>query len=314
MESEATINFKGLAEAAKICKYFLTTDKNLEIHLNSDEFRPNEKAKGKVTFRTDEAVKPNEIRVEVKGLAETAFYVTNAITTKNTTADRTHYHFTETYLNYQKILYEPLKESDQLDPGNHEYPFEFTIPEDAPPSMDEGQGKVRYFIKASVETPWTIKSEAKAEFIVLPYLNLNAYSKLDEPRTSKIEKSRLLSSNHITATVSIPKTGYAPGEVIPVKLEILNQTSLEVTAIEAGILQTYNFVGYDDGTTSGYRKTIISTKKHNFDTVPVKVEKNKMTVLSISLPVPELLPTLEDCANITLEYDVIVRFLISEIM
>uniref|UniRef100_A0A914XY31 Arrestin C-terminal-like domain-containing protein n=1 Tax=Panagrolaimus superbus TaxID=310955 RepID=A0A914XY31_9BILA len=254
MESEATINFKGLAEAAKICKYFLTTDKNLEIHLNSDEFRPNEKAKGMITFRTETAVKPAEIRVEIKGAADTTFYVTNAITTKNTTADRTHYYFTETYLNYQKILYEPLKESDELEAGNHEFPFEFTIPEDAPPSMDEGQGKVRYSIKASVETPWTIKSEAKAEFIVLPYLNLNAYSKLDEPRISKIEKGRLLSSKQITATVSIPKTGYAPGEVIP-----------------------------------------------------IKVEKNKQSVLSISLPVPELLPTLEDCANITLEYDVIVE-------
>uniref|UniRef100_A0AC35GKH9 Arrestin C-terminal-like domain-containing protein n=1 Tax=Panagrolaimus sp. PS1159 TaxID=55785 RepID=A0AC35GKH9_9BILA len=307
MESEATINFKGLAEAVKICKYMLTTDENLKIHLNANEFRPNEKATGKITFRTAKEVKPNEIRLEVKGVSETSFYVTNKITTKNTTADRTRYYFTETYLNYQKVLWQPSHEKDSLWPGIHEYSFEFTIPEDAPPTMDEGQGKVQYSIKAIVDTPWAIKSEAKAEFFVLPYLDLNAFNNLDEPRTATIEKSRLLSSNCITATVSIPKTGYAPGEDIPVSVEIYNETSLDVTAIESGILQTYNFVGYDDGDTSGYKKTVISTKKHNFEKTPISVEKKKKTKFTHAITIPDLPPTIEDCANITIEYDVIVE-------
>lgn len=181
---------------------YLTTDDRLKLLLSSNEFKPTEIVKGKVIFDVDAPIKAREIRLEVVGKSKTSFFVTNKITSKNTTMDRTHYYYTIPYINDKKVFWKAENDSATLAAKAYEFPFEFAIPEDVPPSMDKGQGKVKYYVKAIVEVPWGgINSETTVEITVLPFLDLNSYKRLDEPATGKIEKHRLFSSKQLNAKV-----------------------------------------------------------------------------------------------------------------
>lgn len=71
----------------------------------------------------------------------------------------------------------------------------------------------------------------------------------------------------------IPKIGYAPGDVISLKIEILNESSQEITGVQTGIHETYSFKGSDDGTKSGYQKSITMTRDLAVATTPLTVSQ-----------------------------------------
>ena len=56
---------------------------------------------------------------------------------------------TKQYLNVSQIACPEC----ELDPGDYSYSFQFTLPDSLPPSYEHSNGKVRYYILATVGNP-----------------------------------------------------------------------------------------------------------------------------------------------------------------
>ena len=62
---------------------------------------------------------------------------------------------------------------EDMEEGNHEYPFSFQLPEHLPPSFDGKYGKIRYVIKAFVYGPGDSDYSAKLPIVVKTVVDLN---------------------------------------------------------------------------------------------------------------------------------------------
>ena len=61
----------------------------------------------------------------------------------------------------------------QIGAGNHEYPFQFQLPENIPSSFVGEYGRIVYSIKAVVDRPWRFDHETVAFFTVDGIYDLN---------------------------------------------------------------------------------------------------------------------------------------------
>lgn len=60
-----------------------------------------------------------------------------------------------------------------LQPGSYKYPFQFQLPPDTPSSFEGHCGRVRYYVKATMDRPWAFDDEVTSYFTVLQLLDLN---------------------------------------------------------------------------------------------------------------------------------------------
>jgi len=60
-----------------------------------------------------------------------------------------------------------------LKPGSYKYPFQFQLPPDTPSSFEGHIGRVRYYVKATMDIPWAFDDEVTSYFTVLQLLDLN---------------------------------------------------------------------------------------------------------------------------------------------
>jgi hypothetical protein len=102
------------------------------------------------------------------------------------------------------------------------------IPKAAPSSINEKHGSVRYDVRIKYDRPWAIDDEFVESFTVVCPVDLNLYPILKNPA----EKATITTfgyccceSEPVHFTVSIPKTGFVPGEMVNLKAHINNPTS-----------------------------------------------------------------------------------------
>ena len=60
-----------------------------------------------------------------------------------------------------------------LQPGSYKYPFQFQLPPDTPSSFEGHWGRVRYYVKATMERTWIFDYKLTSYFTVLQLLDLN---------------------------------------------------------------------------------------------------------------------------------------------
>lgn len=61
----------------------------------------------------------------------------------------------------------------ELPPGEHVYPFTFSLPQNLPSSFEHDFGHVRYTVKAILDRPWKFDQETKSAFTVVSNFDLN---------------------------------------------------------------------------------------------------------------------------------------------
>lgn len=66
-----------------------------------------------------------------------------------------------------------MGDDNRLPPGQHVYPFTFTLPPNLPSSFEGGTGYVRYTIKGTIDKPWKFDHNTKRPFTVIALLDLN---------------------------------------------------------------------------------------------------------------------------------------------
>lgn len=61
-----------------------------------------------------------------------------------------------------------------LPPGKYSYPFQFQLPPNLPSSFEGQHGYIRYWVKATIEKPWSYEHVTKTAFSVISALDLNS--------------------------------------------------------------------------------------------------------------------------------------------
>jgi len=111
-----------------------------------------------------------------------------------------------------------------------------------PSSFETKHGSVRYYLEALISRPSALKIDHKTrtEFRVNGILDLNK-----EPETgyiAEIEKVKhlgyfCLSNGSIGFNLQVPKTGFIPGEPVPISLQIFNNSQRAATKVKIEFVQ-----------------------------------------------------------------------------
>lgn len=208
------------------------------------------------------------------------------------------------------VIGTPSGSEIELPAGEHRYPFSCSLPPNLPSSFEADYGHVRYTVKAIIDRPWKFDHEVKAAFTVIAPLDLNQEPRAAEPIKLDMTKTfccLCCVSQPLNVHVSLPSRGYVPGQVMPIKINVENQSDIRVESVKLVLRKIVTF----------YARTPRSDEKREKLTV-AEVSRGPVepgTTLSYdeNLTVPPLPPSnLSHCGIINLEYNLKIEARVSQ--
>lgn len=135
----------------------------------------------------------------------------------------------------------------EVQPGVHRYEFACMLPPLIPSSFEGSYGHIRYHIEAVLDVPWGFDKEFKLQFHVIRIDNLN-----DEPalklaaHNEEVKRFCCLccETDPLIVTVTIPYSGFSPGQTIPVTVKYHNKSDVEVTSTKINLKRIVQFNRY----------------------------------------------------------------------
>lgn len=283
--------------------------KNVKFLLNSSECYPGSTVQGKVAVSVDKPEKYRSISVELWGGA-------NVRWTEAGNDDEDYYDvFTnsETYVQIHTVVWKPENSpTGELPAGEHYFPFSFQLPQNVPSSFFGAHGKIEYELRTKIEHSgvlnFLIKSDYKlAAPLVVKERKPSTYFK--EPAVvSKSKKLGFLcfKFGSVSATVNIPRTGFSPGEHIPLSINVDNQSSRRIS-IATALQRTDTFIGFSR------RKQRNNVAVNSVArTVSSAIEPRQITSYEEkNLVIPtEAFATIRNCSCIRVEYVLHIQIII----
>ncbi len=276
--------------------------KDIKLILESSDHCPGAIVHGRLMVSVDKPKKYNNIVVKLWGGAEVHWTETRGRLENRRTV---HYRNAVTYIDVQAIVWEPEDSPTRdLPAGEHCFPFSFQLPVNTLSSFEGACGQVRYKVEARVLQSGVINSILKSKHVVKADLAVKGGTPTDslgvynEPKA--VDDSRRLNFlcfkfGSISARVSVPRTGFSPGETIPVTVSVSNQSSRELrvaSALHRG--DTFTAKG-------GKRKLVISPISRAAISIvrPGMVTSYEETSLTIPTNVQV---TMRNCSIISVEY------------
>ena len=130
-------------------------------------------------------------------------------------------------------------------PGKTEFPFRMILPHGLPCSFSSYYAKINYVLEARVAVGPKTEIE-KIGIVVVSLYDLNAPSVASRVMTpvSKFNQKEFgvfESAGMLNVEYYIPKSGFVPGEVIPISGRIDNQSSKSLKCIEIRIVQRTDY-------------------------------------------------------------------------
>ncbi|XP_067665042.1 arrestin domain-containing protein 3-like [Haliotis asinina] len=205
-------------------------------------YYPGETVEGQVTVELNDAMKMRGIHLRFKGMARVHWTEERPSGSRTTRTE--HFSAEEEYFYISFLLAGRWKDEPgndiTLPVGRHTFPFSYKLPSPLPSSFVGEYGFVRYDAKCTIDKPWKFNHEAETSFIVRNRLDLNR-----EPRAKKADRgsrSKTLcclccASGPISATFSIDRQGYVPGEEIVINAEIENLSNKRVKKSKVILMQ-----------------------------------------------------------------------------
>uniref|UniRef100_A0A1I7SAY8 Arrestin_C domain-containing protein n=1 Tax=Bursaphelenchus xylophilus TaxID=6326 RepID=A0A1I7SAY8_BURXY len=208
-------------------------------------FYPGNFVSGTVILRTSEPVKARAVEVIFQGKAKTSWYVSESYRHEGKLHTENVLYSSEImYVKESKCVWAPPPGQKHLPVGEMRFPFQFHIPPNAPPTFEGSFGFIRYFIKAKIDRPWRIDNRHQVGFTVLPHFDLNSlpYSGYPLLRDSHQEIGCCcFKHGRLMIRLIVQKSGFVPGELIPVRVEIQNHASKGVKKILTEVYQIQHF-------------------------------------------------------------------------
>ena len=122
----------------------------------------------------------------------------------------------------------------EVPPGEHIYPFSFQLPPVLPSTYEGKWGSVRYIVTATCVVPWATDVVMEARVFVMSHFDLNSMPQCANPfilTKSKTFCCLFCKSDPLTVEVTIPVTGYVPGQSIPISIDCENKSNVDVSAV-----------------------------------------------------------------------------------
>ncbi|XP_055296096.1 arrestin domain-containing protein 1-like isoform X2 [Sitodiplosis mosellana] len=140
-----------------------------------------------------------------------------------------------------------------IEPGTYTYAFQVFLPLGVPTSLEAQHGHVRYGLQVVLDRPRWPDQKFEETFTVIKPLNLNHDLTLRHPiveeETKRFNPFCLLSccaSDPLFMIATVPVSGYTPGQMINVDLELTNASNENVKAFILQIVREVKFFIYEN--------------------------------------------------------------------
>ncbi|XP_015524636.1 arrestin domain-containing protein 17 [Neodiprion lecontei] len=267
----------------------------IEYDRENGIYLPGELVSGRIVANFSSPKEIRGLRVKVVGEAKVRWTVKRG-------KSRTVYRGEE---NYFSSLFHLIGSDSgptiELPAGHLVYPFSIQLPMGLPNSFEHKIGHIRYTIKATFDRPWKFDHEVKAAFTIVSAYNLNERPQAALSIHGNMQKSFCcfcMGKGNLSAIISIPSSGFVPGQIIPVTVECENNSTVEVEQIQVSLRQKLRFEASSPYHRS--KKVGSSVIKSQFNE-PFANKSEEPVILP--LKVPALPPSnLEFCGIIDLDY------------
>jgi sporulation-control protein spo0M len=279
--------------------------KNITVVMYSDPhqpfYYPGSDVKGAVTVSTDTPKDYDSIGVKLYGRADVQW------TVRDGNRSRTYSNIV-IYIKRRYILWSKENSPvDKLPRGEHTFPFQYQLPQNIPPSFEGTVGRVRYEIRVKVVRSGLLKANHKASTFLAVREHADLLRLCMEPRMyDKSSRVSCLCFNFgsINMTCNVPRTGFSPGDVIPLGVHIENLTT-KIVYIQA-LLKRYDIYIARGGSTNRPRGQFCSV-----NSPPIQAGEIASYDTHQTLQIPEEAPaTIRNCSCISVEYTLVIRAII----
>uniref|UniRef100_A0A1I7TDN9 Arrestin_C domain-containing protein n=1 Tax=Caenorhabditis tropicalis TaxID=1561998 RepID=A0A1I7TDN9_9PELO len=298
------------------------TELLVEFDQPQEVFFPGQPISGRVILITEEKYKARAVNIKFEGTAHTHwddFESVRRVDAEGKThydRQRINYSANVNYLNATSLLWACRDGSNELAAGKYVWPFSYVLPTSIPPSFEGKYGYIRYSVTAEVDRPWRFDKAKKRCITVSPLIDLNilphAMTALNDQASENLGCC-CFKKGYLEMKVDIPKTGFVPGETVPINLHILNHSSVPVTEVKARIIQNCTFFAFRRGNTFdftndhvmavSYRETKRDTNSVIRQSQALTVEPGKEHKLALELRLPSVTPTIDQFSPvINVEY------------
>jgi Arrestin (or S-antigen), N-terminal domain/Arrestin (or S-antigen), C-terminal domain len=177
----------------------------------------------------------------------------------------------------------------EIPSGVHTYNFQCCLPLGIPTSFEGSNGHIRYTVKAILDRPWQFDQISKVAFTVIRQVDLNhEHPSLNLPIQMEVMERFCCwpcQSAPLILTAQIPMSGYVPGQIIIITVDLNNRSSVSVYAIHISLRKTVVY----HAEYPSHRK-----KKQTFnvtETKPTAVKFGSCTKFNKALEIPPVVPT-----------------------
>ncbi|PAA69605.1 hypothetical protein BOX15_Mlig025787g1, partial [Macrostomum lignano] len=158
-----------------------------------------------------------------------------------------HYSSEEIYIEQKVPVFTPSgtgPNAEHHPAGEYYYPLTFQIPPTAPNSFEGDVGRIRYYVKASIDRPWKFDNYTQAFYTVIRDFDLNTRP-MDAIGPFSTENEFDVNCCYcfnccfgkLLVRVQLPKRGFVPGEQVRVTGEIANTSGTELESVSLEIYQ-----------------------------------------------------------------------------
>ncbi|CAJ0597258.1 unnamed protein product [Cylicocyclus nassatus] len=225
-----------------------------------------------------------------------------------------HYATKVVYIKEETVVWTAPHGAEVLNAGSHKFPFAFTLPENCPPSFESSYGYIRYLIKLELDRPWFFNTTDKKLFTVIPVFDLNATPQMIEPITGVKANNlgvALFKHGKVTMEYEIPKSGFAPGEMIVVNLKINNESTKVVTRARVKLMENSRYVAFPTWETETLPPGTFLNGRGDQEELSRKIATGEQKIFidsyktgkaQIYLQVPPTVPSFSTCPIIAVDY------------
>ncbi|XP_069695342.1 arrestin domain-containing protein 17-like [Periplaneta americana] len=268
----------------------------------NETYYGGETVTGRVLLSLNSAKTIRDIEIRFKGEANVEWTETESRKNSDGTTEEHTVYFqgNEKYFESKYYLLGGRGDQIVLAEGEHCYPFTTTLPPKLPSSFEGEFGHIRYTVKVVINRPWKFDHEIKSAFTVISPVDLNTHETAKNPIKQEVEKRFCCfccESGPLTMVLSLPVSGYVPGQDIPITLEIDNASDVGVLDVKCKLKKLITFIA-----TSPYgssREEEITLEEVTFPAVP----PNNSKTATENMKIPPLPPSdLDNCDIIDLSY------------
>jgi hypothetical protein len=274
-------------------------DIKIILHQEGDQhhYFPGSEVKGTVVVDVDKPDELDSIAVKLIGKAEAEWKEEFGAGEDRTEKE---YENSVTYFKKKYVLWSK-DDSSELSVGEHTFSFEHQLSEGIPPSFKGEHGKVEYEVKAKIHQDGP-NPKAKKHITVRERPDL--LQQCLEPKTFE-EAGRVnflcFNFGSMSMKCDIPRTGYSPGESIPISVYLENLTT-KVINIEASLKRKDTYTEHEVGFHKITRDEVNSLESPPIQ--PGEVTTFEGQSLQIS---PDTPATLRSCKFISVEYTLVIN-------